>query len=1648
MINKRIFIATIIFLLLLNSLVSPLIIYAEQLDSHSTIIEDREITQEEDVFLDNEEDSFQDDKSLEDKTSSEEQALEESAESKIIEKPSKNQIEKDNSKELESMEKFSIIKENIITNVTLTLANGDVLPERMPHPSEKTLDLLIKYEFKLPKHHQYGAGSTYTFNLPDVFHIHHQTNGDLIDNKGTIFGQYKLSTDGTITMTFNKELEKVDDVSGFINIRTEIREDLSGSTNQVIEFMIQDNKTVKYPILFEPKKGSAIEKSGAPDKSYNAQTIKWEVDINKNLQLIKSAELHEQIGENQEFLTDSISIYELDVQLDGSVKLGKEVTDSIGKSFPLSFGDIHQAYRIVFETKIMDEADKEYRNEATLIGKNIEAVSTKATVSVKRGEPLKKRALRYNAATQTITWEIKYNYNEQSIEQDNAFLVNTFDDGQQLVSNSIQVETAEIKEDGTEGKTSHFSNFDMNIEDNILALRFKQDINQAYKVTYQTKMTNRVEENRYVTNHVKDGNGHEVNARQWITQQVFNKYHHYNSTDYKAKTTKWGVSINRDAKSMQHVVMTDVLPKGLVLEDFTVFYDGKKMSENHYVFKYDRRTGDIRVQFVGHLNKVTKPIYIEYTTSFSVNYMKEGRTSFLNEATLAWIDASGKDKTLQDSAVFTPNRYTQENGFKNGYYNAESKEITWEVGVNYNYHELTQAVIENVVQPQQNINLDSVEVYKADITSTGQWIKNNKPELKQDYKVDLTSDSSFKVELGEMSEPYIIVYRTKLEGQKIAPHYKNISTLKDGEEVFSEVQASVSIPNGGKYIFKEATQHKEKPRLLNWEVTINPTQSTLSNVLLTDQPSGNQVVLKDSFQLFDVVVDKKGNITKNKDKYLVEGKDYQVTFKKDEQGQAYFELVFTDKINRPYILEYDTYIMAGHNEYVHNKATLAAHELTDDEAMTEHRHRVKLTESDGGIDGRIGQIEMMKVDAQTKRPLKGAEFTLFDPDGDIEIASIRTDSEGKATFKHLLFGDYMIKETKAPEGYIPKKDLKKITLDQEAFQLTVENEKIVQAVELLNIDAESKKPIAGATYNLEQKIDGHYELIAQLTTNQNGILYKDKLKPGEYRLIEEQAAPGYQSNHKPISFIIKQNQTEVIRVTTENLKLGSVELTKFNADDTSEVLNNAEFNLLDKDGTVIHTSLRTNDEGKIVVSNLAPGIYQFVEVKAPDYFKLDPTPIEFEVKAKETATVKVNAPNHLVTGQVIFNLVDKDDNKIKLPGAIYKLVQEDGHVIKEHLSTDENGQIIVQDLKPGKYKLIELQTPKHYQSSKKIYTFTIDRSKTDKDAKTVEINAKNQLIPGAVEVVKVDKANHKLKLESAIFELQDDDGHPIKKDLKTDHQGKLLINNLRPGTYQLVETKAPFGYKLESNPIRFEITKSQQQPVSIIVENELITGSVMLSLVDKTHHHFKLKGAVFELRDMDGHLIKTGLTTNQDGVLFVEGLYPGIYQLIETKAPFGYQLYSAPIQFEIVKGQVKPLQLFVENQLIKKSQITDIDKQNMVKAPIQYQEKQTVINVGELEREHSVKDGEMTTKKDVEKDTESNVQQVLNNVKGDTETKKVQDNDQKSSDKPTNKNNKKQSQTDSKQEHSIFDERLISYLLFSGSALFILAAVFLYFRVK
>ncbi|MDI6549990.1 SpaA isopeptide-forming pilin-related protein, partial [Bacillus subtilis] len=84
---------------------------------------------------------------------------------------------------------------------------------------------------------------------------------------------------------------------------------------------------------------------------------------------------------------------------------------------------------------------------------------------------------------------------------------------------------------------------------------------------------------------------------------------------------------------------------------------------------------------------------------------------------------------------------------------------------------------------------------------------------------------------------------------------------------------------------------------------------------------------------------------------------------------------------------------------------------------------------------------------------------------------------------------------------------------------------------------------------------------------------------------------------------------------------------------------------------------------------------------------------------------------------------------------------------------------------------------------------------------------------------KVDAEGH--TLENAEFALQSKDGKTLKKSLVTDQKGKLHINELKPGEYQFVETKAPHGYELDDQPIRFTIEKNQQKPLQVTAKNHL-----------------------------------------------------------------------------------------------------------------------------------------------------------------------------------------------------------------------------------
>ncbi|MBC1765285.1 collagen binding domain-containing protein [Listeria seeligeri] len=204
---------------------------------------------------------------------------------------------------------------------------------------------------------------------------------------------------------------------------------------------------------------------------------------------------------------------------------------------------------------------------------------------------------------------------------------------------------------------------------------------------------------------------------------------------------------------------------------------------------------------------------------------------------------------------------------------------------------------------------------------------------------------------------------------------------------------------------------------------------------------------------------------------------------------------------------------------------------------------------------------------------------------------------------------------------------------------------------------------------------------------------------------------------------------------------------------------------------------------------------------------------------------------------------------------------------------------------------------------------------------------------GSVELTKTDNTAQKNPLENAEFKLINSAGTTVQEGIKTGTDGKLAISDLKFDTYKLIETKAPAGYELDASPVEFTIDETHQA-LFVSKENAPITGSVSLEKLD-SETKTKLAGAEFELQDSDGATLQTGLTTNEEGTLTISDLALGDYQLVETKAPAGYEIDANPVQFSITEETAK-LGLLVtkENTKIPETPITPKNPEEPVKPEI------------------------------------------------------------------------------------------------------------------
>ena len=165
-----------------------------------------------------------------------------------------------------------------------------------------------------------------------------------------------------------------------------------------------------------------------------------------------------------------------------------------------------------------------------------------------------------------------------------------------------------------------------------------------------------------------------------------------------------------------------------------------------------------------------------------------------------------------------------------------------------------------------------------------------------------------------------------------------------------------------------------------------------------------------------------------------------------------------------------------------------------------------------------GSIEVLKVDAETKQPLAGVVYYLFDADGS-KIVDGTTDATGKVTFSGLRLGKYFYQEISTVDGYVLDETQYDFSLTTANLNIKVtrENAPAKGSIAVRKADV-TGSPLAGAELLLETSTDGQtWTEVGKITTDKTGIAKWSDLKVGaQYRVTETKAPAGYTLLTEPL----------------------------------------------------------------------------------------------------------------------------------------------------------------------------------------------------------------------------------------------------------------------------------------------------------------------------------------------------------------------------------------------------------------------------------------------------------------------------------------------------------------------------------------------------
>ena len=525
-------------------------------------------------------------------------------------------------------------------------------------------------------------------------------------------------------------------------------------------------------------------------------------------------------------------------------------------------------------------------------------------------------------------------------------------------------------------------------------------------------------------------------------------------------------------------------------------------------------------------------------------------------------------------------------------------------------------------------------------------------------------------------------------------------------------------------------------------------------------------------------------------------------------------------------------------------------------------------------------VKIVKKDAETGNiiPVSGIGFKVWDCQNEcyveqtinyptqITIDTYYTDESGSLMMpSELVYGNYELHEVQTANGYV---------LDETPVPFAIDGQEEVITVEKLNTAQKGKISVrktgdifarvqrtssaytdedgnlvenpatytpvfetgnlAGAVFQViasEDIItaDGTVrakagDVVAEITTDENGYAETDLLYLGKYEVKEITAPNGYVLNSKSqfIELVYAGQEIEVRDTVNaafvNDYQRVEISLEKILEQDetfgvgTNEEYKNVRFGLFAEeeitaaDGTEIPANgliseISLDENMKAVFSVKLPFAKYYVrEITADEHYILGDKKYSFDFKYSEEAeTVIIDCgefENKLKRGTV--KGLKLDENNEPLVNAVFGLFKPDCTEFTEEnalmtAKSNDKGCFSFADIPFGEFLVCEIEAPTGYILSDKVYQVNITE-----DGQTVEITAENK--PITVEFSKRDTEGNELK--GAKLQIVDEKGNVIEEWISdgTNH----IVKKLKAGKYVLTETAAPDGYEIATD-ISFEV---------------------------------------------------------------------------------------------------------------------------------------------------------------------------------------------------------------------------------------------------